>query len=459
MPGCINPFGKGYEELRLPDNAFIAGMASSEVLADAAGAIEESLQHPIGCDSLESIARGKKARKADADAVIVISDNTRPVPYKGPEGILMPVIRTLMGAGYAVDDITILVATGMHRPMSDDELHAILDPEVYELGVKIINHEPKNPERLTYMGTTGRGTRAMIDTIYAKADLKILTGLVESHFMAGASGGRKAICPGVIGEESTYVFHGPELMADERSRDLNIEGNPVHEESLAVARLAGADFIVNVTLDRMFHVTGVFSGELEAAHLAAVEHLRGEVEVTIPGKADIVITHAGFVGINHYQMAKSGVASLGALKEDGYLVCIGNATDQGHVIGSANYRTTLALLKLVGPDAFDRLLRSPDWTFLPEQWQVQQWAKVFRRIPQDHYYLYAPQITHGYYQLLPGNDIRELLVEGEDENSRDIYSVAIEKAIEDIEKRTGKSREEMKIVYLSDGPYGIPVVR
>ena len=454
---AANPFGPSFGDLQIPDNTFIAHMEGASPMANPGKAILESLSAPIASESLAKIAKGKKDAKKAAKAVIVVSDNTRPVPYKGEEGILMPVIDTLMDAGFKADEITVLIATGMHRPMAEGEIRSMLDSRVFDLGIKVVNHEPKNDARLSFLGMTKRGTKVMIDSVYTEADLKIATGLVESHFMAGASGGRKAICPGIIGEESTFIFHGPALMDDENSRDLVIEGNPVHEESLEVARMAGVDFIVNVTLDHSFHVTGVFSGDLEKAHLAAVEHIRKDVEVAIPAQADIVITHAGFVGINHYQAAKCGVASLGALKKDGYLITIANCTDQGNVIGSANYRTALALLHLDGPDKFNKLLRSPDWVFLPEQWQVQEWAKVFRRIPENHYYFFAPQIPHREFDLLPGIDIRTL--GNEDEKDKNVYSRMVELAISDIEKRTGKKREDMKIIYIADGPYEIPVVK
>lgn len=450
-----NPLNEKYSDIILPDNTFIATMKQPEVLEAPKAAIREALDCPISSASLKAIAEKKKEAKKDATAVIVVSDNTRPVPYKGENGILVPVVETLLEAGYTNDQITVLVATGMHRPMREDELKTMLDGKIFDMGIKVVNHEPKNDNRLEFVGTTKRGTKAMIDTIYTSADLKILTGLVESHFMAGASGGRKAVCPGVIGEESTYIFHGPELMDDNLSKDLQIEGNPVHEESLAVAKLAGVDFIVNVTLDHDFNITGVFAGDLEKAHLAAVEKIRESVEVKVP-EADLVITHGGFVGINHYQCAKCAVASLGALKKDGYLISIADITDGGHPIGSVNYRVTLTLLHLLGSEAFVKLLNSPDWVFLPEQWQVQQWAKVFRKTPQDHYYFYAPQIGHEWFDSLPGNDIRVLFDGNEDESNPNIYQIAIEKAIQDVERRTGKKREELVIVYLKDGPYEVP---
>lgn len=427
----------------------------------AALEIRNALEHPIGCDSLFSIACCKKTAKEAATACILMSDNTRPVPYKGTDGLLAPILETLFKAGFKEEEITILVATGMHKPMSREELEGILDPCVFEMKVRIENHEPMNEDLLTYVGTTQRGTRAVVDSRYVQADLKIATGLVESHFMAGASGGRKAICPGIIGEESTYVFHGPQLMADPRSKDLNLDGNPVHEESLAVAKLAGMDFLVNVTLNGDFKITGVFAGDLEKAHRAAVDKLKKSVCIPLERKHDVVVTHAGFVGINHYQAAKCAVASLGALNEGGYLVIIADATDSKGVIGSPNYITTLALLKLLGSERFLRLITSEDWTFLPEQWQVQQWAKLFDRIPLDHLLFYAPQIGDDEFALLPGVSIRALWGVNErkesDNRARGFYK-AVETALFDIASKRGVGVEDLDVCYMSEGPYGIPVI-
>ena len=443
-----NPLGKDYKDIVLPDHTFVAHMKDPVVVENPREVIMASLKNPIASESLEVIAKAKK--KPGAKAVIVVSYNTRPVPYKGESGILLPIVQILMDCGYGASDITVLVATGMHRPMTEDELKNMIDAKVFELGIKVVNHEPKNKARLVTIGKTRRGTNVTIDSIYMEADLKIATGLVESHFMAGASGGRKSICPGVIGEESTFIFHGPELMGSPDSRDLLIEGNPVHEESLEIAKMAGVDFICNVTLDHSFKITGVFSGDLEKAHEKAVEKIRETVEVPVPQKADIVITHAGFVGINHYQVAKCGVASLGALKDGGYLISIADCTDKGHVIGSVNYRVTLTLLKLLGPEKFIQLLKSPDWVFLPEQWQVQMWARVFRVTSQDNYYFYAPQIDSSWFDSIPGNDVRKL---GCIDDEAYDYNKAIELAISDIEKRTGKNRKDLTITFIKEGHY------
>ncbi|MBR2282087.1 MAG: nickel-dependent lactate racemase [Spirochaetales bacterium] len=444
-----NPVSRNLPPLVLPEGTAVLSMKEDRALPDAETEVRKALEHPIGSDSLLDVALSKKKANARATACILVSDNTRPVPYKGGTGILMPIVRTLLQAGYGKDEILVLVATGMHKPMSEGELRAILDEEVFNLGLRIENHEPSNPDLLTFVGKTSRGTRAVIDSRYMKADLKIATGLVESHFMAGASGGRKAICPGIIGEESTYVFHGPELMAHPMATDLVIDGNPVHEESLAVAKLAGMDFLVNVTLNGNFEITGVFAGDMELAHRAAVAKIRDAVSIDIDRKYDIVVTHGGYVGINHYQTAKCAVAAMGALKKGGYLVVISDLKDRKGIVGSPNYRTTLALLHLLGPERFLDLITSKDWTFLPEQWQVQQWAKVFSLIGEDHMYYYAPQLGDEDFSLLPGRNAGSLQgVTG--------FREAVCAAIEDVKRRT--NMQNPAICYLSDGPYAIPVL-
>ncbi|MDX9915354.1 MAG: nickel-dependent lactate racemase [Sphaerochaeta sp.] len=445
-----NPLNTSTMDLLLPDNTVIYGMQAPAALANPAKAVAEALEHPIASESLRTIAAKKRASNADANAVIVISDNTRPVPYKGEGNILVPVIQILFEVGYQKENILVLIATGTHRPMTEDEIEKIIDPWVFEHGVKVENHDCLDQDDLTFLGKTERGSEVRINRRYVNADLKILTGLVESHFMAGVSGGRKSICPGLISEQGTFLFHGADLMGHRESRDLNLAGNPVHEESTAFARMAGSDFIINVTLDHAFAITGVYAGDMEAAFIKAYEMVKGYARIPIQAEADIVITHAGFVGINHYQSAKAAFAAIGAVKKDGYLISIANFTDKKDIIGSVMYKTVVALLALSSGEQLTTLLHSPDWPFLPDQWQVQKWASVFEKIPLDHYYHWAPQLDKGSAAGLPGKSIADL-VEATD------FSDAINAAIDDIKRREGG--RDLTIAYLSDGPYAIPYVK
>ena len=455
-----NPFGNKYADIKLPDHTQVVGMKVPVRVPDPSEAIRYALDHPIDSESLRTIARDrmqacKRENGRQATAVVVVSDNTRPVPYTGEEGILLPVVTVLLEEGYAVSDILVLIATGTHRAMTRIEIEKMIDRRVLDMGIAVVNHDCTDDSMLTYLGNTRKGTEIQINSRYVEADLKIATGLVESHFMAGASGGRKAICPGLIGEKSTFVFHGAPFMAHENSRDLNLEGNLVHEEAVEVAGIAGIDFLVNVTLDHSFHITGIFTGNFISAHLAAVAHINASVKVESPA-VDVVVTHAGFVGINHYQSAKCAVGSLGILRENGYLVIIADTTDQGNVVGGINYRTTLALLKLVGPENFLRTIKSDDWTFIPEQWQVQMWTKVFQRIPMDHLIFYSPQMDAIWWPGLPGIDGSRFL--GSDTNgSETSYRTVVEQALAHIANKSNKKLDELDIAWIADGPYVIPV--
>jgi nickel-dependent lactate racemase len=452
-----NPLGSQYDALILPDHTYSIHMQAPKTLNNVRQAILDSFENPIASRRLKTIAQEKLAKNSQAKAAIIISDNTRPVPYTGEEGILLPVLETLFAVGYEAKNITILIATGTHRSMSKGEIAKMVDEHVLQSGVTIVNHDCKDESNLVYLGESSRGTHIMVNRMYVEADLKIATGLVESHFMAGASGGRKAVCPGLIGEGSTFVFHGVPLMADPASRDLNIKGNPVHEESLEIAKFVGVDFLVNVTLDHAFHVTGVFSGDLDKAHLAAVAKISETVKVPSPKAADVVITHGGFVGMNNYQCAKCAVASLGVLKKNGYLVIIADTTDEGNVVGGINYRTTLALLTLQGAKGFLKTIGSPDCTFLPEQWQVQMWAKVFDRIDQNHMLLYSPSLDELWWPGLPGINGKRFLSEADQKNPGSVcFTKMVEGALTYIEKETKKRAEDLSIVYVSDGPYVIP---
>lgn len=445
-------------EIRLPANTELISMKKPTPLSKPASRIKASLNNLSCGPSLDRVITEKLRHKPKAKAVIVISDNTRPVPYRGENGILWPIIEELFAHGITAEQILVLVATGTHRPLTEEELRSMLDPRLFTAGITVENHDCDNKENLVYLGQTRRGSEVYINKKYMEADLKILTGLVESHFMAGASGGRKSVCPGLIGKESTYIFHGAPILASPQARDLVLEGNPCHEEALEVAKKAGVDYIVNATLDHEFNLTGVFAGELEAAHQQAVERIKEYVAIPLEREYDIIVTHAGFAGINHYQAAKVGVVSIPAIKKGGRLIIVANTTDQDQ-IGSPTYRATLHLLKLIGPENYNRILLSPDWTFIPDQWQVQMWARLFAKIPLHNLIYYSPPMSAADYRILPCRDGNLYLpMEKRYHGNFSTIPEVVEAAVaEEVKRIKITEQREATIAYLADGPYGVPV--
>jgi lactate racemase len=442
----------------IPESTKIFSVLVPEVLADPVAAIEQALEESIASPNLSEIVTSKMRSKPDCRAVIVISDNTRPVPYKGSAGILWPVLKKLLEAQIPKEKILILISNGTHRPLQDSELKEMLDPRIFELGIPIENHDCHDRANLTYLGKTSRDTEIYINSHYMEADIKILTGLVESHFMAGVSGGRKSICPGLVGEDSTFVFHSAKFLASPKAFDSNLTGNPCHEEALEVAEKAGADYIVNVTLDHELNLSGVFAGDLTKAHESAAEKTKKSSTIPIENEFDIVITHAGFVGINHYQAAKAAVGVIPALKPGGILIEVANNIDFDP-IGSANYRTLIHLLKLLGTAKFNQLLFSPDWSFIPEQWQVQMWGKLFSKIPQQNFIYYSPQLSTADYKIIPGMDGNLYLPEeeryhGTVDTIPRVLELALKKAITDFQMSVSRMPT---VAFFVNGPYGVPV--
>jgi nickel-dependent lactate racemase len=451
----FGPFGSHTITLELPDETDVLKMGSAPPIVDPAVDVAQALAAPIDSPSLETIVRRSLQANPAASATIVIADHTRPVPYKGEQGILWPIVEKLVACGVHEERIIVLVGTGTHHPLTL-EVRRMLDPRVFSSAVRVISHDCRDPDQLRYVGTTGRGTEVLMNRHYLDADIKIATGLVESHFLAGASGGRKAICPGIMGEKTTYSFHSAPMVASSDSRHLKLDGNPHHEESLAIARMAPPDFTINATLDSEYRMTGVYAGELDAAHRAAVEKIKSYVTIDIDEPYDIVLTHGGFVSINHYQAVKPALVALEALTEDGWLYLPVAATDEDP-IGSARYRTLLHLLRMTGPEAFTQLVFSPDWTFLPDQWEVQAWAKVDTAVKRDQFIYYSPQCCQADYTILPGTDGNLLLPE----TDRYVETAANVQRVLDAFVSLARAAlfelgvEEPRVAFLYDGPYGI----
>src|SRR5262245_6577949 len=255
-------YGRTGLTVELPADRVVGPLAIRDVppLDDPERVVAAALKEPIGTPPLRGIARGRK------DACILVCDITRPVPNRT---ILGPMLQVLAEAGIPRQRTLILVATGLHRPSTPAEKEEILGAEIAQ-GYRVEDHHGTRLEEHTLVGTSARGIPGWIDSRYVQADLKIATGLIEPHLMAGYSGGRKLICPGVAALETVKRWHGPELLEHPRADCGILDGNPVHEQNTEIARMAGCDFIVNVTLDSLRRVTSVVdrkSTRLKSSHL------------------------------------------------------------------------------------------------------------------------------------------------------------------------------------------------
>jgi nickel-dependent lactate racemase len=457
-------------ELALPTGTDILRPEEPEPLADVSAKVDIALATPIGAPPLAELCRAALARAAAGglggpagaaarkpSVVVVISDHTRTVPYRGDDGILWPLVRALVSAGIRGGSITVLVATGTHRRLAEDEIWALIDDRVREAGVRVSCHDAADPALLTFAGRTSAGDEVFVNRTYAEADLRILTGLVEPHGMAGVSGGRKSICPGLVDVRSVRGFHGPKTLADPRVDVLVLEGNPCHQVALEVARMAPPHFILNVTARQDGRAAGVFAGDMEQAHAAAVQHLRSFIEIPLELEYDLVVTHAGRGGVNYYQAQKAADVAARAARPGGYVVVAADTTESDPV-GTASYRRLLRLFAHMGPDAFVRAIQSDGWEFVHDQWAVQMWARVLEKIPADHLYYYSPQTAESDYPLLPNADPRCLGVSPAAPTPGERVARFVHAAVDRVcrESRQVLGREP-RVAYLADGPHGIPL--
>jgi lactate racemase len=360
-------YGREGLDVEVPDRnlAGVLDLRSAPPLPDAEAAIRDALARPLGAPPLAELCRGKRT------ACVVISDITRPVPNAT---LLPPILECLEANGMARDHITILVATGTHRPNEGEELVEMVGARI-AAEYRIENHAARDAEAHVWLGHAPLGTPVSVDRRFLEADLRITTALIEPHFMAGFSGGRKSLCPGLCSIETVKVWHGPRFIGHELSDNGRVAGNPVHEDALAAARMAGLDFIVDVTIDAQRRITGVFAGEVEAAWLQGVAFVERLVQAPLPAPADVVLTtSAGHpLDLTFYQAVKGMVGALPVVKERGTVLIAARCAEG---IGSRDF--TDILLNNADIEAFVARTYEPGF-FIPDQWEVHELAKALRR--------------------------------------------------------------------------------
>jgi nickel-dependent lactate racemase len=328
--------------------------------------LQEVLAAPTGTPSLAELARGRRS------ACLVVCDITRPVPN---ELILQPVLQTLEAAGIARQDILILIATGMHRPNEGPELAEVVGRSIAER-YRVENHHGQLRDEHTYLGDSPRGVPVWIDSRYVAADLKLTIGLIEPHFMAGYSGGRKLICPGIAGQETIRAWHSPAFLEHPLADTGILDGNPVHEENTWIARRTGCDMIINVVIDAQRRPLKFVAGHLEQAFLEGCAFVRDIVSDQVPAPVDIVVTtSAGYpLDTTFYQSVKGMVGALPIVKEGGTIVL---AAGLAEGIGSPQFQGLFQEHATL--DGFvQRILHDPDY-FVMDQWQLEKLATVRRK--------------------------------------------------------------------------------
>lgn len=360
-------YGKTGLSFDLPDDWDIRVIRKKPmpVLPHPEGALAKALINPVAARSLGDLAKGRRS------ACILICDITRPVP----NGAMLPaLLNVLIASGMSQARITVLVATGLHRPNEGEELREVVGSDWVMETVKVENHFARRDDDHVDLGRTQRGTPVKLDRRFVEADLRIVVGLVEPHFMAGYSGGRKVITPGIAHADTIRSIHSAPFLEQQGVANCIIEGNPLHEEQLEIAAMVGECFAVNVVIDEARQISFINFGDLQKSHLEAVSFVRPFAEIPMTGRFRTVITSgAGYpLDKNYYQTVKGMVAALDILEPGGNLFIVSECSEG---IGSAEYAMCQKTLIDIGAGAFlDRILRKDRADI--DEWETEMQLKV-----------------------------------------------------------------------------------
>ena len=419
-------YGKGSLPVDLPDTLGITVIRKPvmPVHADPAASVATALNEPVGALPLREAARGARS------ACILICDITRPVP----NGLLLPqIVRALLDAGMHAQNILILVATGLHRPNEGEELAELIgDPWVMQT-VPIANHFARNDDDHVLLGTTRTGTVVRLDRRFVEADLKLVTGLVEPHFMAGYSGGRKVIAPGVAHAETITTFHNARFMSHARADNCVLDDNPLHQEQLDIVRMLGRVLAVNTVIDEHRQLSFVNYGEVVESHIEAVRFIRDYAQVVLPRRFQTVVTSAAGYPLDktYYQTVKGMVSPLDILAPGGNLII---ASECSEGIGSPEYREAQRRLLARGVDGFFADISRKSQADIDE-WQTQMQLKPMRR-----------GSVHLYTTGLQGAD-------------RELTGVNLVDSVSAAVLRSTHETGAIEIAVIPEGPYVVPVFR
>ncbi len=358
------PYDTGAIDLEL-DESSIAGVLIPRHIdinpdLDEDEIVKKALQNPIGTKKLSELSAGKNK------IVLITSDHTRAVP----SAVTMPLILEEIRRGNPDADITVLVATGLHRGMTDQEKKDKFGINIFQ-NEKIINHDAEDKVNLVFIGELPSGSKCEINRLAVESDLLIAEGFIEPHFFAGFSGGRKSVLPGISSQECVNINHSAKAMASPFARNGVLEGNPIHEDMVKAAEFANLKFILNVLLDENKKIIAAYSGDFKKAHKAGCDQLLEMCAVDAVESEIVITTNGGYpLDQNLYQAPKGLASASDCVSEDGIIILAAACRDG---LGGENFGS----LMLKGtPEELMRMVLdiSPEKT-ISEQWCVQRFAE------------------------------------------------------------------------------------
>lgn len=353
-------YGKGSLTFNIPDQNLLQVIEPPFIAGeDTRDAIIKAIQNPIDSPSLKELTRDKR------NILLMTCDNTRPVP----SSVSIPAILSQFYHEESYYNITILIATGLHRQMTEDEMKERFSEELMKK-YKIINHVATDWSNLVNLGKLSTGNELWINRLVVESDLVISEGFIEPHFFAGFSGGRKSILPGVCGAQTIMFNHRPQNIASPCAVSGNLKKNPIHDECAEAAVKAGLGFIMNVALNRDKEVISAFAGNPISAHLTGCEFVKNSMGVPVKS-ADIVISsNNGYpLDRNIYQTVKGMDTASKAVKKGGVIILAAECFDKN---GNNDFERLIC--SCTSPKELVEKMSVGESE--PDKWQVQIFARI-----------------------------------------------------------------------------------
>lgn len=323
--------------------------------------VKESLNNPIGTEKLSVLSKGKE------NVLVITSDHTRGVPSK----LTLPLLLTEIRKGNPNANITIIIATGLHRATTVEEQREMFGNDIVD-NERILVHDAFDDSQMEYVCKLPSGASFVVNRIALESDLIVCEGFIEPHFFAGFSGGRKSILPGICSAETVNENHSSKAVGHNSSKSGIIRGNIIHEDMIYASRKIGVDFILNVALNSKKEIISSFAGDLEEAHEKGCDFVTNLSRVSALTGDIVITTNGGYpLDQNLYQCPKSASTAVACAGDSGILILVASCADG---IGGTHFQELM--LSGTPEEIFDRLMNIPPRETISEQWSAQIFSQI-----------------------------------------------------------------------------------